>query len=83
MCVSVCACVLDSLVTQGGLMAIQGLCPFSWSMGLNLACGGEGGGGGGKEEKEEEKRAEEECKNEVEVVRRGSCSQALINISPY
>lgn len=29
------------------------------------------------------KRAEEECKNEVEVVRRGSCSEALINISPY
>lgn len=29
-------------------MAIQGLCPFSWSMGLNLACEGE--------EEEEEKR---------------------------
>ncbi len=63
-------------------MAIQGLCPFSWSMGLNLACEG-------KEEEEEKKRrrkrkgAEEECKNEVEVVRRGSCSEALINISPY
>lgn len=34
-------------MTQGGLMAIQGLCPFSWSMGLNLACEGE---------EEEEKR---------------------------
>lgn len=22
-------------------MAIQGLCPFSWSMGLNLVCEGE------------------------------------------
>lgn len=22
-------------------MAIHGLCPFSWSMGLNLACEGE------------------------------------------
>lgn len=26
-------------------MAIQGLCPFSWSMGLNLACEGRPGGG--------------------------------------
>ena len=47
MCVCVCVCVLDSLVTQGGLMAIQGLCPFSWSTGLNLAC---------ESEEEEEKR---------------------------
>lgn len=31
-------------------MAIQGLCPFSWSMGLNLACGGE------EEEEERKKR---------------------------
>lgn len=52
LCVCVCVCVLDSLVTRGGLMAIQGLCPFSWSMGLNLAWGG---GGGGKEEEEEKK----------------------------
>lgn len=31
-------------------MAIHGLCPFSWSMGLNLACEGE--------EKEERRREE-------------------------
>lgn len=32
-------------------MAIQGLCPFSWSMGLNLACEGE------KEEEEKRRSA--------------------------
>lgn len=31
-------------------MAVQGLCPFSWSMGLNLACRGK------EEEEEGEKR---------------------------
>lgn len=62
-------------------MAIQGLCPFSWSMGLNLVREGE-------DEKKKrrswrEKKDREECKNEVEVVRRGNGSEALINISPY
>lgn len=56
-------------------MAIQGLCPFSWSMSLNLVCVVRKG------RAEEEKK--EECENEVEVVRRGSCFEALINISPY
>ena len=56
MCVFVCVRVLDSLVTRGGLMASQGLCPFSWAMGLNL---GGGGGGGGKEEEEEKKKKEQ------------------------
>lgn len=36
---SVCVCY-DILVTRGGFMATQGFCPFSWSMGLNLACEG-------------------------------------------
>lgn len=50
-------------------------------MGLNLVCEGE------KEEKKRrswrKKTDREECKNEVEVVRCGNGSEALINISPY
>lgn len=36
-----------------------------------------------KEEELEKKKDREECKNEVEVARRGNGSEALINISPY
>lgn len=64
-------------------MAIQGLCPFSWSMGLNLVREGEDEGEKKRRWSWREKKDREECKNEVEVVRRGNGSEALINISPY
>lgn len=76
-----CVCVRQSSDTRG-VNGNPGSLPLFMVDGSQFSVRGRGGGGGG-EEKEEEKRAEEECKNEVEVVRRGSCSEALINISPY
>ncbi|CAB1453612.1 unnamed protein product [Pleuronectes platessa] len=53
---------INSLVTQGGLMAIQDLCPFSWSMGLNLACRG-----GEEEEKGKKRRRRKELRRRAKM----------------